>query len=65
MLCFYGLILYEAKCLKRQKSPTGLSVYLIHYKGWKNRWDEWVFDDRLLDVNEKNMKTMEILKQKQ
>ena len=40
VLCFHGELLYEAKILDSKhaeandkKSPT---VYLVHYKGWKN-----------------------------
>ncbi|KAG7191406.1 Esa1p-associated factor [Scheffersomyces spartinae] len=28
--------------------------YFIHYQGWKNKWDEWVDQSRLLEINKEN-----------
>lgn len=58
-LCRYadGMI-YEAKCVEldtSKKSP----LYFVHYKGWNNRWDEWVDDSRLLELNAANRKQAE------
>ncbi|CAE6470104.1 unnamed protein product [Rhizoctonia solani] len=29
--------------------------YLVHYKGWKQSWDEWILPSRLLKWNETNL----------
>ncbi|KAL1969524.1 hypothetical protein VTN77DRAFT_8962 [Rasamsonia byssochlamydoides] len=58
VLCFHHEILYEAKILdirhtdpEDRKSPY---EYLVHYKGWKNTWDDWVPQDRLRKFTEEN-----------
>ncbi|CAD6575838.1 MAG: Esa1p-associated factor [Alectoria sarmentosa] len=58
VLCFHHELLYEAKVLdskhtdeKDKKSPM---QYRVHYKGWKNTWDDWVPEDRLRKLNEEN-----------
>ncbi|OJJ44045.1 hypothetical protein ASPZODRAFT_135490 [Penicilliopsis zonata CBS 506.65] len=58
VLCFHHEILYEAKILDLRhvdpddrKSPF---EYLIHYKGWKNTWDDWVPQDRLRKFTDEN-----------
>ncbi|KAL4941238.1 hypothetical protein BDV06DRAFT_194953 [Aspergillus oleicola] len=58
VLCFHHEILYEAKILDLRhtdaddrKSPY---EYLVHYKGWKNTWDDWVPLDRLRKFTEEN-----------
>ncbi|KAE8359805.1 MRG-domain-containing protein [Aspergillus caelatus] len=58
VLCFHHEILYEAKILDvrhvdpdDRKSPY---EYLVHYKGWKNTWDDWVPQDRLRKFTEEN-----------
>lgn len=33
--------------------------YYIHYKNWKKRWDEWVDEEDLLEVNDINLGHME------
>ncbi|KAL9620693.1 MAG: hypothetical protein Q9160_004829 [Pyrenula sp. 1 TL-2023] len=51
-------MLYDAKILEvRQSSekegkPT--YEYRVHYKGWKNTWDDWVPSDRLRPINDEN-----------
>ncbi|KAE9967242.1 hypothetical protein EG327_011563 [Venturia inaequalis] len=59
VLCFHHDLLYEAKVLdtrqsddKDKKSPW---EFLIHYKGWKNTWDDWVPADRLRKHNDANL----------
>ncbi|POW19555.1 hypothetical protein PSHT_04534 [Puccinia striiformis] len=32
------------------------SQYWVHYKGWKQKWDEWVNESRLLKLNEENLR---------
>ncbi|KAJ5809581.1 Chromatin modification-related protein eaf3 [Penicillium pulvis] len=58
VLCFHHDILYEAKILdvrhkdaSDKKSPF---EYLVHYKGWKNTWDDWVLEDRLRKWSDEN-----------
>ncbi|KEF57602.1 uncharacterized protein A1O9_05520 [Exophiala aquamarina CBS 119918] len=57
-LCFHGELLYEAKVLeiKRQdpKDKNSHYEYYVHYKGWKNTWDDWVSQDRLRKLTDDN-----------
>lgn len=57
-------MLYHAKCIDRYKEH-GLSKYYIHYVKWNSNFDEWVEENRLLDVNEENLKLLEDLKLKE
>ncbi|KAJ5101650.1 hypothetical protein NUU61_003872 [Penicillium alfredii] len=57
-LCFHHEILYDAKIrdvrhkdANDKKSPF---EYLVHYKGWKHTWDDWVSEDRLRKGTEEN-----------
>ncbi|KAF2839617.1 MRG-domain-containing protein [Patellaria atrata CBS 101060] len=57
-LCFHHELLYEAKVLdlkvvdpNDKKSPWS---YKVHYKGWKNTWDDWVPQDRLRKLTDEN-----------
>ncbi|KAL2835175.1 MRG-domain-containing protein [Aspergillus cavernicola] len=58
VLCFHHEILYEAKILDlRHTDPDDRKSpyeYLVHYKGWKNTWDDWVPQDRLRKFSEEN-----------
>ncbi|KAH7334005.1 MRG-domain-containing protein [Rhizoctonia solani] len=64
VLCYHGPLIYEAKILKTETATeanphpktgcTGIH-YLVHYKGWKQSWDEWVLPQRLLKWNEANL----------
>ncbi|KAJ5179794.1 Chromatin modification-related protein eaf3 [Penicillium capsulatum] len=58
VLCFHHEILYDAKILdvrhkdsSDKKSPL---EYKVHYKGWKNTWDDWVLEDRLRKATDEN-----------
>ncbi|OKL59843.1 Chromatin modification-related protein eaf3 [Talaromyces atroroseus] len=58
VLCFHHEVLYEAKIMDLRhvdpddrKSPY---EYLVHYKGWKNTWDDWVPLERLRKFTEEN-----------
>ncbi|KAI9799261.1 MAG: Esa1p-associated factor [Piccolia ochrophora] len=57
-LCFHLELLYEAKVLEaRQDNPLDKKSpweYRVHYKGWKNTWDDWVPQDRLRKFTEEN-----------
>ncbi|KAJ5972360.1 Histone acetylase complex subunit MRG15-2 [Penicillium vulpinum] len=58
VLCFHHEILYDAKILDvRHKDPNDKKSpfeYQVHYKGWKNTWDDWVLEDRLRKHTEDN-----------
>ncbi|KIW44694.1 uncharacterized protein PV06_03147 [Exophiala oligosperma] len=57
-LCFHGELLYEAKVLEVRrvdpKDKTSAHEYRVHYKGWKNTWDDWVPQDRLRKLTDDN-----------
>ncbi|KAI9464005.1 MRG-domain-containing protein [Lactarius psammicola] len=62
VLCYHGPLIYESKILKCEvwdEANTKLETvglhYLVHYKGWKQTWDEWVPTARLLKYNEANL----------
>ncbi|KAL9595718.1 MAG: hypothetical protein Q9179_004876 [Wetmoreana sp. 5 TL-2023] len=63
VLCFHGEMLYEAKILDVKQEPptTGPYSYRIHYKGWKNTWDDWVEEDRLRKLNDENRELAQTL----
>ncbi|KAG6919921.1 hypothetical protein DXG01_013270 [Tephrocybe rancida] len=62
VLCYHGPLVYEAKVLKVQEftdattttGSTGPHCF-VHYKGWKQTWDEWVPYSRLLKYNETSL----------
>lgn len=60
VLCFHGPLLYEAKILKSElwdssKGNSGHGPhYYIHYKGWSEKWDEWVPETRVKKNTEEN-----------
>ncbi|KOS22156.1 Chromatin modification-related protein eaf3 [Escovopsis weberi] len=49
VLCFHMDMLYEAKIMDVQAAdkPGEGFRYKVHYKGWKNTWDDWVMVDRI------------------
>ncbi|KAK5997230.1 Chromatin modification-related protein eaf3 [Cladobotryum mycophilum] len=49
VLCFHMDMLYEAKIMDVQpaEKPAEGYRYKVHYKGWKNTWDDWVMVDRI------------------
>ncbi|PPR02928.1 hypothetical protein CVT24_012199 [Panaeolus cyanescens] len=62
VLCYHGPLIYEAKVLKTDNFTETTTVtgfqgphYFVHYKGWKQTWDEWVPASRLLKFNETNV----------
>lgn len=57
VLCYYKNMLYEAKCIK-QRMLKDEANFLVHYIGWKTRWNEWVTEDLLLPVNDVNLDLM-------
>lgn len=55
VLCFHHEMLYEAKILDIQQGEAGEGwQYKIHYKGWKNTWDDWVPQDRVRKFTDEN-----------
>lgn len=54
VLIFDEFVLYPGKCIKRRKTTDGISEYLIHFNNMYN----WVYDPKLLEVNEKNLEKM-------
>lgn len=71
VLCYHGPLIYEAKVLKSQmmEEPsqiTGLPGmhYFVHYKGWKQTWDEWVAAFRLLKHDEAGLALQKELQEK-
>ncbi|KAJ2456187.1 Esa1p-associated factor [Coemansia sp. RSA 2336] len=70
ILCFHGPLLYEAKVVKAEMrdgsdpdAPEPGPHYFVHYKGWKQTWDEWVDESRALKFNEENLAKQKALKQ--
>ncbi|KAL5638912.1 hypothetical protein ACGC1H_003318 [Rhizoctonia solani] len=64
VLCYHGPLIYEAKILKSETATEGNPHpktgctgvhYLVHYKGWKQSWDEWLLPSRLLKWNDANL----------
>ncbi|KAJ9623614.1 Esa1p-associated factor [Taxawa tesnikishii (nom. ined.)] len=66
VLCFHHELLYEAKVLEsRPVDPNDKKTayqYRVHYKGWKNTWDDWVPQDRLRKNTEENRELANNLK---
>ncbi|KAI0919772.1 hypothetical protein AcV5_001746 [Taiwanofungus camphoratus] len=70
VLCYHGPLVYEAKVLRTEtwdarNTRTGAlgPHFLVHYKGWKQTWDEWVHVTRLLKWNETNLALQKALQQ--
>ncbi|ORY95014.1 MRG-domain-containing protein [Syncephalastrum racemosum] len=67
VLCFHGPLMYEAKILERQWMENDPEFdgpyYLVHYKGWKRTWDEWVPETRVLRWTESNLRMQQKLKE--
>ncbi|KAH6869932.1 hypothetical protein J4E91_008534 [Alternaria rosae] len=57
VFCFHHELLYEAKVLEvrpvEEDKKNGFE-YRVHYKGWKNTWDDWVPEDRLRKLSPEN-----------
>ncbi|KAG2185777.1 hypothetical protein INT43_002214 [Umbelopsis isabellina] len=66
VLCYHGPMLYEAKVLKganMDEEEMQGPHYFVHYKGWKQTWDEWVPEDRVLKWTETNLQKQAQLKE--
>lgn len=66
--------IYEAKILTVRKNTdrkTMPVLYFVHYQGWKNKWDEWITKEVMMENNKENkelrkefMKRKEILRKR-
>ncbi|KAI0320407.1 MRG-domain-containing protein [Amylostereum chailletii] len=72
VLCYHGPLIYEAKVLKSETWDAATTMtgaiganYFVHYKGWKQTWDEWVEPHRLLKYNEENLAKKKSLQEQQ
>lgn len=57
VLCFHMDMLYEAKIMDVQPAgdkPADGFRYRVHYKGWKNTWDDWVLVDRIRPLDDEH-----------
>lgn len=56
VLCFHMDMLYEAKIMDVQagEKPGDGHRFKVHYKGWKNTWDDWVLADRIRPFDEEH-----------
>ncbi|MCJ1280807.1 Esa1p-associated factor [Xylographa opegraphella] len=66
VLCFHHELLYEAKVLDFKLSDPSdkksQMLYRVHYKGWKNTWDDWVNGDRVRKLTDENKELAQNLK---
>ncbi|XP_023746630.1 protein MRG2 isoform X2 [Lactuca sativa] len=58
VLAYHNLRIYEAKVLEVDSKEKR---YYIHYLGWKQKWDEWVGIDRLMNINNENLQKQKAL----
>ncbi|GAA5798082.1 MRG-domain-containing protein [Helicostylum pulchrum] len=67
VLCYHGPFIYEAKILRREKKDEDEQDqeyrYFVHYKGWKQTWDEWVSEHRVLRYTDDNLQKQKQLKE--
>jgi len=61
ILAYHQSLIYEAKIIKKETRGEQ-EMFLIHYQGWKDRWDEWVDSSRIMKYNNENRKFAEDLK---
>ena len=58
--------IYEAKILKADENTSIMGAigpqYYVHYKEWKEKWNEWVPAERLLKKTTENLKLQACLK---
>ncbi|BGP12812.1 Esa1p-associated factor [Rhodosporidiobolus nylandii] len=59
----YGEQILKAEFWEKGKSKSGQigPHYFVHYKGWKQTWDEWVPEDRLCKYNEEGIRKQKAL----
>ncbi|KAA0154003.1 hypothetical protein FNF29_02627 [Cafeteria roenbergensis] len=56
-LAFHGVCIYEAKILDSRTVDDG-PTYLLHWKGWAKKWEEWVRPDRMMELTAENVELM-------
>nr|XP_043637048.1 protein MRG1-like [Erigeron canadensis] len=52
VLAYHCRLIYDAKVLD---VDSGGTCYLVHYIGWKKKYDEWVGMDHLMKYNQENV----------
>ncbi|KAK0916887.1 Esa1p-associated factor [Friedmanniomyces endolithicus] len=66
VLCFHHELLYEAKVVEAKVKDLNDKkdgyLYRVHYKGWKNTWDDWVPQERLRKFTDENKELASNLK---
>ncbi|GBL49025.1 hypothetical protein CJI97_005159 [Candidozyma auris] len=48
----------QSEPLEQNKIPLFLQdgdAYFLHYKGWSPKWDEWVSNERVMELNDDNL----------
>lgn len=58
ILCFWGPLLFEGKCIDSEEVEVDSHVivrYKVHYMGWNSKHDEWVTDARILKHTPENV----------
>jgi mortality factor 4-like protein 1 len=64
-------MLYEAKILRLEfrTKPNSTRLgetepyYFIHYQGWKNKWDEWVNNSRVVGFTPENKQFQSLMRE--
>lgn len=59
VLAFHGPLIHDAAVVDSvsKEAPDGktkVKLYLLHYDGWNEHWDEWVPESRVLKDTEEN-----------
>jgi len=57
VLCFHMDMLYDAKIIDLgplEGDDSGEIHYKVHYRGWKNTWDDWVPAERIRKMTDEN-----------
>lgn len=62
VLAFHGPMLYEAKIQDIRDDEEDGRSYLLHYRGWSTKWDEWVGSDRIVKHTPENEQRAKQLK---
>ena len=46
----------EFTVLNHHRNCSQVDLFLIHYNGWSQKWDEWIPETRILKYNDANLK---------
>ncbi|KAL5559102.1 hypothetical protein UlMin_035313 [Ulmus minor] len=60
VLAYHNTLIYPAKVIKIDGQADEWRYY-VHYPGWNKKWDEWVFEDRLLKYTKENLQKQQEL----